>query len=107
MVGGSRLTGPNRRSLEDERRFAGPLRGLGLFAAVHGSEIWPESEATQAAGGVRCLGSTCRRSVGPHPPLLTQSCRQRCRPHSPLMFAALYPMLIVSRAVLPRRARNQ
>src|SRR5580693_7042478 len=37
----------------------------------------------------------------------TQSCRQRCRPHSPLMFAALYPMLIVSRAVLPRRARNQ
>src|SRR5271167_1681994 len=26
---------------------------------------WPEPEATLATGGVRCLGSTCRQSVGP------------------------------------------
>jgi hypothetical protein len=32
---------------------------------------WPEPEATPAAGGVRCPGSTCRRSVGPNPPLVT------------------------------------
>jgi hypothetical protein len=34
---------------------------------------WPEPEATPAADGVRCLGSTCRRSVGPNSPLVTQS----------------------------------
>jgi hypothetical protein len=32
----------------------------------------PEPEATLAAGGVRCLWSTCRRSVGPNSPLVTQ-----------------------------------
>src|SRR5580693_3265466 len=32
-------------------------------------------QTTLAAGGVRCLGSTCRRSVGPNPPLVTQSGR--------------------------------
>jgi len=35
--------------------------------------LWPEPEANLAAGGVRCLGSTCRRSVGPNPPLVTQT----------------------------------
>jgi hypothetical protein len=44
-----------------------PYRGSDLV-------LWPEPEATLAAGGVRCLGSTCRRSVGPNPPLVT-----RCR----------------------------
>jgi hypothetical protein len=34
---------------------------------------WPEPEATLAAGGVRCLGSNCRRSVSPNPPLVTQN----------------------------------
>jgi hypothetical protein len=34
--------------------------------------LWPEPEATVDAGGVRCLGSTCRRSVGPNPPLVTR-----------------------------------
>jgi hypothetical protein len=29
------------------------------------------------AGGVRCLGSTCRRSVGPNPPLVTRSSHPR------------------------------
>jgi hypothetical protein len=38
-----------------------------------GGRFWPDSEATLAAGGVRSLGSTCRRSVGPSPPLVTQS----------------------------------
>ena len=33
----------------------------------------PEPEATLAAGGVRCLWSTCRRSVGPNSPLVTRS----------------------------------
>jgi hypothetical protein len=33
---------------------------------------WPEPEATLAAGGVRCLGSTCRGSVGGNPPLVTR-----------------------------------
>ena len=33
--------------------------------------VAPEPEATLAAGGVRCLGSTCRRRVGPNPPLVT------------------------------------
>ena len=35
--------------------------------------VAPEPEATLAAGGVRCLGSTCRRSVGPNPPLVTEA----------------------------------
>jgi hypothetical protein len=30
-------------------------------------------DATLAAGGVRCLGSTRRRSVGPNPPLVTDT----------------------------------
>jgi hypothetical protein len=38
-----------------------------------------EPEATLAAGGVRCLGSTCRRSVGPNPPLVTLSGSQRSK----------------------------
>jgi len=37
---------------------------------------WPEPEATLDAGGVRRLGSTCRRSVGPDPPLVTPCCRR-------------------------------
>jgi hypothetical protein len=40
--------------------------------------LWPESEATLAAGGVRCLGSTCRRSVGPNPPLVTHLGSRLC-----------------------------
>jgi hypothetical protein len=43
-------------------------------------DLWPEPEATVAAGGVRCLGSTCRRSVGPDPPLVTH--RHTELPHS-------------------------
>jgi len=35
-----------------------------------GGSVWPEPEATPAASGVRCLGSTCRRSVGASPPLV-------------------------------------
>jgi hypothetical protein len=31
-----------------------------------------QAGSTPAAGGVRCLGSTCRRSVGTNPPLVTQ-----------------------------------
>jgi hypothetical protein len=38
--------------------------------------LWPEPEATPAAAGVPCLGSTCRRGVGPNSPLVTRS-RQR------------------------------
>jgi hypothetical protein len=37
----------------------------------HDGGFWPEPEATLAAGGVR--GSTCRRSVGPNPPLVSRS----------------------------------
>ena len=40
----------------------------------------PEPEATLAAGGVRCLGWTCRRGVGPNPPLVTQL-RHAARKH--------------------------
>jgi hypothetical protein len=32
----------------------------------------PSRKPPLAAGGVRCLGSTCRRSVGPNPPLVTR-----------------------------------
>jgi hypothetical protein len=40
--------------------------------------LWPEPEATLAAGGVRCPGSTCRRSVGRNPPLVTQLGHRVC-----------------------------
>jgi hypothetical protein len=43
------------------------------------SATWPEADATLAAGRVRCLGSTCRRSVGPNPPLV---CRVADAAHS-------------------------
>jgi hypothetical protein len=33
--------------------------------------LWPEPEAILPAGGVRCLRSTCRPSVGPNPRLVT------------------------------------
>ena len=44
-----------------------------IFFCSAGGRKWPDPEATLAAGGVRCLGSTCRRSVGPNPPLVTRS----------------------------------
>src|SRR5271167_4735393 len=61
----------------------GGSRGTGsplCFAALHESGSWPEPEATLAAGGVRCLGSTCRRSVGPNPPLVTH-CGRGAKKH--------------------------
>jgi len=39
-------------------------------------DLWPEPEATLAVGGVRCLGSTCRKSVGPNSPLVTHTGRR-------------------------------
>jgi hypothetical protein len=44
----------------------------GEIAVLVMNALWPEPEATVDAGGVRCLGSTCRRSVGPDPPLVTR-----------------------------------
>jgi hypothetical protein len=41
-----------------------------LFCSAGGGS-WPEPEAILAAGRARCLRSTCRRSVGPNPPLVT------------------------------------
>src|SRR5580704_13462212 len=51
--------------------------------------LWPEPEATLAAGGVRCLGSTCRRSVGPHPTLVTRSGSRLCVAAFGIMWAIL------------------
>jgi hypothetical protein len=56
-----------------------PQNYTGSRCAGKGADgrLWPEPEATLGAGGVRCLGSTCRRSVGPDPPLVTHSGRRR------------------------------
>jgi hypothetical protein len=60
--------GPSRWQLVDHATTLG-----GRLQRGHYGRSWPEPEATVAAGGVRCLGLTCRRTVGPNPPLVTLS----------------------------------
>jgi hypothetical protein len=49
------------------------------FFAARKAAPGPSRKPTLAADGARCLRSTCRRSVGPNPPLVTRCCRRRSK----------------------------
>jgi putative tryptophan/tyrosine transport system substrate-binding protein len=75
ILRGDEVSSSHPSSSEVAARTAYPSRGrmsgldANLFCSAGGGN-WPEPEAARAAGG---LGSTCRRSVGPNPPLVTHS----------------------------------